>query len=269
MSDYRHIRHWVDDLPKMGRLAFSLDDVKKQFPDLKSSNVRNTLHRLISAGKIFSVWRGFYAVVLPDYGLSGDVPAVEYIDQLMTHLKADYYVALLSAASYQGASHQSPQVFQVMCSRHLRSKNVCGTRLEFAYKNKVPDSCIEQKTVRSGTIDVSAPALTAIDLVGYPSRSGGINSVASVLAELAASIDFGILDDELLRSEPMSTVQRMGYLLEAVIGEKELADALYGRCEEAGLRFNRAELVPGWQQDKTGYDGRWEIVANYDVEVEA
>jgi predicted transcriptional regulator of viral defense system len=268
LDNYRHLRHWVDDLPKVGRSSFSLGDAMTQFPDMPAANLRNALHRLSQAGKVRSVWRGFYAVALPEYGLDGSIPPVEYIDQLMAHVKADYYVALLSAASYQGASHQSPQVFQVMSDRQIRSKDVSGSRLEFAYKRDMPKSCIEQKTVKSGYINVSAPALTALDLVDYPSRSGGISNVASVLAELADSIDFGILDVGLLMREPLATAQRLGHLLESTLGEVELAQNLYDKCKEAGLRFSRTGLVAGQLGQGLRFDEKWKVVINYDMEVD-
>jgi predicted transcriptional regulator of viral defense system len=235
---------------------------------MPAANLRNALHRLSQAGKVRSVWRGFYAVVLPEYGLDGSVPPVEYIDQLMTHVKANYYVALLSAASYQGASHQSPQVFQVMSDRQIRSKDVSGSRLEFAYKKDMPKGCVEQKAVKSGCINVSAPALTALDLVSYPSRSGGISNVISVLAELAASIDFDVLDIDLLMREPIATVQRLGHLLESTLGETELAQTLHDTYTQTGLRFNRTDLVAGEPGQKSCFDRKWKIVVNYDVEVD-
>jgi predicted transcriptional regulator of viral defense system len=258
----------VDDLPKMGRLSFSFDDAASHFPDMVARSLQNALHRLSVAGKVRSVWRGFYAVVLPEYGMSGDVPPVEYIDQLMGHLKTEYYVALLSAASYQGASHQSPQVFQVMCSRHLRSKSVNGTRLELAFKSRMPRSGLEERTVKSGTINVSSPALTALDIVRYPSKVGGINNIASVLAALSDSIDFGTLASDLLRHESGATVQRLGHLLEATIGEQRLADGLYDLSKQSGLEFNRVDLVPGCSSGKRSTDRRWRVAVNYDVEVQ-
>lgn len=268
LESYQHIRYWIDDLPKVGRLSFSLDEVKTQFPDAPAANMRNTLHRLSVAGKIVSVWRGFYAIVLPEYGLDGRVPPVEYIDQLMAHLKVDYYVALLSAASFQGASHQSPQVFQVMTNKKMRPKNASGSQLEFVFKGNMSLDSREQKTVKSGSINVSSPPLTALDLVGYPSRSGGISNVASVLSELADSINFDTLDANLLTYEPRTTVQRLGHLLEHVLGEAELAESLYDKCIEAKLRFRRTDLAVGQQGQDPGYDSKWKVAINYDIEVD-
>lgn len=268
MADYRHIRHWVDALPKMGQVSFSLADANAKFPEMAGASVRNALHRLAAAGKVRSIWRGFYAVVLPDYGLSGDVPPVEYISQLMGHVGADYYIALLSAASYQGASHQSPQVFQVIASKQLRSKVESGSRLEFAYKRKMPDGGIGQKAAKSGLVNVSSPLLTALDLVTYSYKSGGISNVASVLSELAESIDLGTEAVGVIKGEPSASVQRLGHILGSVLGENDLADGLLELCSKAGLRFGRVDLVPrrGWRQ--SGYDGKWKVSVNYDVEVD-
>jgi len=268
LKNYSYLRHWVDALPKTGRSSFSLEDARTQFPDVSDVNMRNALYGLSMAGKVRSVWRGFYAIVLPEYGFEGNVPPVEYINQLMTYIKADYYVALLSAASYQGASHQSPQVFQVMSNKHMRSKNASGSRLDFIFKKNMPASCIDQKVVNSGHINVSAPALTALDLVRYPLRSGGVSRVAAVLSELIDSIDFDILNADLLRNESRVAVQRLGYLLEGTLGEVELAQSLYEKSAEAGLSFSRANLVNGDTKQKLGYDGKWKIVVNYDVEVD-
>jgi len=268
LSNYPHIRHWVEDLPKMGRSSFTLDDVRAQFPDMSSESMHRALDRLSIAGKVQSIWRGFYAIVLPEYGLDGNIPPVEYIDQLMAYAEADYYVALLSAASYQGASHQAPQVFQVISNKQMRSKTVAGTQLEFALKTSILKDGIEQKMMKSGYVNVSVPALTALDLVRYPSRSGGISHAASVIAELADVIDFATLDEDVLRAEPRATVQRLGYLLEDVIGEAELARELYEKCQQMELRFFQANLVPKQESKRIGYSSKWKIVINYDVEVD-
>jgi predicted transcriptional regulator of viral defense system len=129
----------------------------------------------------------------------------------------------------------------------------------------MPENCIEQKVVKSGFINVSSPALTALDLVSYSSRAGGISRVASVLLELTDSVDFDILDEKLLISEPRATIQRLGHLLESVLDEAELASALYDKCQQTGLMFNRIDLVLGQEGHRLSYDSKWKIVVNYGV----
>jgi predicted transcriptional regulator of viral defense system len=59
--------------------TFSLEDVAAEFPDFAKEHVHLALSRQVSKGEIQSVWRGFYAVILHEFGLKGDVPPIEYI----------------------------------------------------------------------------------------------------------------------------------------------------------------------------------------------
>jgi hypothetical protein len=67
------LRHWVDDLPKRGRITFSKDEVMKLFPAMSDQDIRTTLYRLGQKKKIQSVWHGFFVIVPADCGLSGIV----------------------------------------------------------------------------------------------------------------------------------------------------------------------------------------------------
>jgi predicted transcriptional regulator of viral defense system len=81
MEDSNSVRSWIELLPKKGIMTFSLEDIKNQFPEMRSENIKNSLLRQSRKGKIQSVWRGFYAIVPYEYGLRGIVPPVEYIYQ--------------------------------------------------------------------------------------------------------------------------------------------------------------------------------------------
>lgn len=58
-----------------------------------------------------------------------------------------------------------------------------------------------------------APQSTVLDLLGYVDHAGGLNQVATVLAELAERIDPEKLA-EAARTAPVGWAQRLGYLLE-------------------------------------------------------
>jgi hypothetical protein len=134
---------------------------KRQFSSMPVTNIKNALYRLSRAGKIQSVWQGFYTVTLPEYGLSGKAPPVEYIDHLMRYIGSRYYVALLSTAALEGASHQAPQVFQVIAEKQFREKRMPGTRLEMIEKKAICPAYLVTKNVNSGIVTVSSPELTA------------------------------------------------------------------------------------------------------------
>jgi len=270
MNEYKQIRYWVDDLPRIGKNTFALSEVKEMFPQKSPSQIKNALNRLAVSGKIVSVWRGFYAVVLPEYGMKRVVPPAEYIDHLMNHLGKDYYVALLSAAALQGASHQKQQAFTFVCDHILHPKEKNDVLLVPVLKKRIPHRYVERKNVRSGAINVSSPILTAIDLVLYPLKSGGLGNVATVLIELAENIDLSDLDDDFFRFVPASAIQRLGYLLDDVVGKGVLADNLLTKAEAASVKFRKLLLTPGLNTDVATacYNTKWRVIVNENVEAD-
>jgi predicted transcriptional regulator of viral defense system len=270
MDEYKQIRYWVDDLPKMGKNTFSLAEARELFPQKPPSQVKNALNRLVVSGKITSVWRGFYAVVLPEYGKEGTVPPTEYIDHLMSQWGTNYYVAILSAAALQGASHQKPQAFMFVCDHIIHPKEKKGVLLEPLLKKSIPHRYVERKNVNSGAINVSTPILTAIDLVLYPLKSGGLGNIATVLMELAESIELNILENDFFDHIPASAVQRLGYLLDSVLGESVLADNLLGKAETASVKFRKTPLAPYANAPTASdcYNAKWKIIVNEEVEAD-
>jgi predicted transcriptional regulator of viral defense system len=267
---YSQIRYWVEDLPKNGRRTFSLDDVICQFPEKRHSDIKNALARLARANKVQSVWRGFYAIVLPEYGNRGIVPPTEYINQLMSFLGNEYYVALLSAARQWGSAHQAPQVFQFICNKPLRRKQTNHVMLEPVMKNQIPSKYLVSTNVRSGIIKVSSPELTAVDMLLYPHRAGGLNHIATILADLDDALDFTKVESDFFEGVPPAAVQRMGYLLEYVTDEADIADSLYLSAKNACLQFRKTLLQPGKQDRGRGicFNERWKVIVNTKVEAD-
>jgi len=268
VDEYKQIRYWVDALPKQGRNTFSLCEVEGMFSARPPSQIKNALNRLVVAGRVASVWRGFYAIVLPEYGLKGIIPPTEYIDHLMNHLRKDYYIAALSAAALHGASHQKPLVFTFACNKILHPKEKNEIRLEPLLKKRIPHRYVEKKNVNSGTINVSTPILTAIDLILYPSKSGGFGNIATVLAELSESMELSNLDNDFFDFAPASAVQRLGYLLDVVLSKSTLADDLLAKANAASVKFRKTNLATYRSMKATNYcyNSKWKIVANEDVE---
>ena len=269
-KSYSQIRYWVDDLPRNGRRTFSLDDAVRQFPRKRLSDIKNALSRLARAGKVQSVWRGFYAIVLPEYGNRGIIPPTEYIGQLMSFLGNEYYVALLSAAQHWGAAHHAPQVFQFICDKPLRNKVKNHIELEPVMKKNISPGYLVTVNARSGSILVSSPELTAVDLLLYPHRAGGLNNIATVIDDMAGILDFSKVEPDFFEGVPPAVIQRLGFLLEDVAGETEIADLLFLKAKEAGLTFRKALLNPAVQRvaQDPGFNKRWKVVVNTDVEAD-
>ena len=268
MDDYSQVRYWVDELPKKGKTTFSLAEAEIQFQSKPASSVSRALARLSESGKIFSVWKGFYAIALPEYGLVGTVPPMDYISQLMCYLNTDYYIALLTAASYQGASHHAPQVLYVICNKDLREKSKYKTKIEPAYKKSIQLNYISKINTRTASVNISNPELTAVDLLAYVKRAGGINQVTTVLAELVESINFDDVNEDFFYSVPAAYIQRLGYLLEVELEEKEISESLYEKAMRSGVSFHTTTLVvdKGNQLEVLGRNKKWRLIVNYRIE---
>ena len=251
------------DLPARGEYCFTTAGAKQL---LGSSDVavHSTIQRLRKRGDIAMPFRGFYVIVPPEYRSLGCLPAEQFIPFLMEHLGETYYAGLLSAAQYHGAAHHRPQVFQVVTARN-RAPLECGkVRVDFIARKNVEEMPASTINTPRGTLRLASPETTAFDLVGYPQHAGGLDNVATILAELAERLD----PDELARiaeHSPVSWAQRLGYLLD-LVGMSEKTEALAGYL--ATKRQVATPLVPSQPVEGAEKNQRWLLLVNAEVEAE-
>jgi predicted transcriptional regulator of viral defense system len=134
---------------------------------------------------------------------------------LMRHEGRPYYVGLLKAAELHGATHQAVMEFQVITNRQLPKIRAGRSWITFHFRKDISGASagiVERKT-DTGSMKISSPELTALDLLRYMPVVGGIDAVATILAELGESLDSAKLAD-LAPSFERAPVQRLGYLLD-------------------------------------------------------
>ncbi|MBI5544353.1 MAG: type IV toxin-antitoxin system AbiEi family antitoxin [Deltaproteobacteria bacterium] len=214
---------FISDLAARGQHHFTTDEpVRVLGASLPA--VRASLRRLKAKGELADPHRGFHVIVPPEYRRLGCLPADQFVPQLMAHLGETYYVALLSAAELHGAAHQRPQAFQVMTKMNRRPIECGEVRVQFVARKDLERTPVVEKNTPRGTLRVASAEATALELVGYSDQCGGLDHVASVLAELAEALDA----QKLLAAArlcPIAWVQRLGYLLDHA-EHSELGDAL-------------------------------------------
>lgn len=261
MANPGPLHEWIEALPGKGRYVFSRAEAAA-VSDGSSQAVEVTLRRLKKRGSVVSPRRGFYVVVPPEYRAAGSPPASWFIDDLMRHLGRGYYVALLSAAALHGAGHQQPMAFQVIADADERDIELGRVRIEFHVSRLVRDAATQRFQTETGTMAVSTPETTAFDLVRFPASAGYWSNVATVLAELAESLDPALLAAGAKRVA-RSDSQRLGWLLDLIDAPK-LANALARALE--GERLVPTPLSSA--RDSTGalLDPRWGVLVNDDVE---
>lgn len=255
---------FVDDLQADGRYSFTLDEVRAALPGRSDKSIQATLGRLKRQGRIASPRRGFFVIVPVEYRKSGCPPASWFIDDLMRFMEQPYYVGLLSAAALHGAAHQQPMAFQAITDRPTRHARAAGVRIEFHINRAVDSVPILEVQTETGSMRVSAPAVTAFDLVRYASTAGHLSNVSTVLGELVEKLNAGALV-EVAAFYSVPDAQRLGYLLE-VIGHRDLSAPLWDWLSER--RYRVVPLVSGRPTNNERVDPRWRVLPNADVEAD-
>lgn len=264
------LRKWIEDRAIHGYPTFSVEDVRATGLCSSEQILQNELSRLCFNKTIANVYRGYYVIIPVHYVLRGSVPATYYIDQLMAYLKKPYYVCMLSAAELLGAAHQRPQQFSIMTifpkRRIVSTRNVT---IEWFYRNTLPpEEAFVTKNTETGTICISNPLLTAADLVQYQQHVGGLSRVATILEELSEQIDVKKQFTPLVACVKKVVWQRLGYLLENVVEQKNLADDLYEQLSASSGYLKYQPLSTSALDRSSLRDSRWKININIVIETD-
>jgi predicted transcriptional regulator of viral defense system len=252
----------VDRFQESGRYTFSREEALKKL-GLNAESLKKAVSRLAAKDRIAVPRRGFYVVVPLEYRIAGAPPASWFIDQLMLHLGRPYYVGLLSAAALFGAAHQQPQEYQVVTDQPQRLMHVGRNRIRFLVKKNAAKVAIEEHKTDTGTISVSTPEATAIDLCRYTAVAGGLDNVATLLSELAERIDERRLIEAAKADGEMAFLQRLGYILENFAPGGH-SSKLAEWVDERNPR--NAPLNPGKPIKGQPVNRRWRIIVNDIIE---
>lgn len=263
------LSQWIENLQSRGRYAFSLSLLATELPSYTEIAARSALSRLTAKGRIISIYRSYYLIIPPQYSSKGILPPALFLDGLMKNLQRPYYLALLNAAGFYGASHQQPQEFFVVTNFPvLRTTQKKGLKINYLSKKDIPESLLESKKTETGYLKVSNPALTACDLIQFEKRVGGINRVSTVLNELVESIKPEMFSVQLFEHVPITTLQRFGYILEIVLENELLSNALYKAIEKREITFFRTSLKTSTSINGYPTNERWKVIVNTDIEID-
>ncbi len=262
-GQYKSAEDWVTHLLAKGKYSFALHQFRADFPGQSNTANKFALKRLVDKEQIISIHKGYYLIIPPQYRSRGILPPNLFLDAFMKELDRPYYLALLNAAAYHGASHQQPQEFFVVTGFPvMRPMQKKGLKLNYISKKEIPATLLDTKKTEAGYLKISNPALTATDLIQYAKRIGGINRVATVLSELAESIQPNAFDANLLQHVPVTALQRLGYLLDKVFDNQPLAKALYMALQNNKATLFRIPLKASAPANGFASDERWKVIIN-------
>ncbi len=260
---------WTNNLLSQGRTAFSIIELRSAFPNHSEIALQLSLNRLKKKGIVLSVFKGYYLIIPPQYHSMGILPVPLFIDGLMKHLARNYYIGLLNAATFHGSSHQQPQeyfIFTVFPG--LRPTHKKGVKVNYISKKEIPLQLLENRKTETGYINISSPELTAADLIQFEKRIGGLNRAANVINDLMGELNTDRINDAFIKIIPTSTLQRLGFMLENIFSQQELADTIFGKCLQGGKTFFRIPLKTSVHSKSSSSDNRWKVINNVKIEIE-
>lgn len=259
----RTLEGWIDDLQARGRYTFRRGQAAES--GLSAESIKKALARLARRGRVIKLKDYFYAVVPLEYLSAAAPPPSWFIDDLMRAMQLPYYVGLLSAAGLHGASHQQPQEFQVVTDRSVRPIAAGRSRIRFFVSKYIATAATQSMKTPTGSMRVSTPEVTILDLVRFVKAAGHLDNVATVIAELLPSVEASRLLKAVKVRNDLPSAQRLGYLLER-LRAKKLAVPLH---EWVGRRKLRAiPLRPGHVDSGAREDRRWHVLVSAPIEVE-
>jgi len=262
----QYLDNYIESLLASGRYHFTRADLHSRF-GRNVIAIRHGLRRLTQNKQIHLIRNGFYIIIPPEYRNAGILPPQMFIGEFMRHLDRPYYVGLLSAATFHGAGHQQPQSFSIITSKPpIRPIELPHLKIRFTVRSHMPQTGIEEKKTPAGYINISSPELTALDLITHLKQSGGISTVTSVIEELAESMTPEKLNEAAQQIVPVTALQRLGYLLENILDEKDLSDALYPLLQSGS--FFHIPLSPAESKSNCPINKKWKIYINANPEPE-
>lgn len=252
---------YIDQLVANGEISFTKQQMIEEMV-ITPKAAERALQRLSHQHEIASPARGYYLILTPEFRKQGCLPPNYFIDDLLHHWGKAYYVGLLSASMLHGAAHQQPQTFQVMVAEK-RPDVACGNvSLTFVQNKLLLSTPTEFFKTPSGSMAVSTPEATAMDLMRFTRQSGGMSRVATVIDELAESIDSEKLLALSNNFSDTTWAQRLGYLLE-LLGYEHLSEPLYNALSIQRARY--APLVPYEGINACEKNKKWRVIINIDV----
>lgn len=251
----------VDHFLGQGKHAFTADEAAATLGTSRGAAL-DALDWLRGRKEVFSPTRGLYIAVPPEYRSWGVVPGAWFVDAMLTFLGRPYYAAFLSAAQLHGASHQAPQVFQVVVdnANNVKSRDIGRVRLRFYSSTTVAEDSTEKIAQPTGYVAVSTRETTVVDLVNHPRVSGGLGNVATIIKEIGPLSGAELARVAARRS--VAACRRVGWM----VGRFGDVDDLDGLRRAAGLDADEPSLLLASGARRGAKDKDWNLRLNTAVE---
>jgi len=263
MDREKTVAQLLDELARSGQFYFILDELVEKLGHKKNS-ISVTLSRLAKNDKVLMIRKGFGIITAQT---NGPLDPSYFLDAMMKYLEAKYYVGLLNAAAFKGASHQAVMTYTVVTDKFLKPVKLKGLTIDFITKKHFEDITeIEKIGGLGGYYYISTPELTAIDLIRFPKKSGHLNNIATVLSELSETIKRDKLKKICEKGRtPIAALQRLGYIFDVILRKKDFSDCIYKEVVKRKMQLVPLSIAKTIEQG-ISIDKKWRLKINTKVE---
>lgn len=258
------VANYIKELLSYEEYAFSWEELIKKSNKSKIS-LKRELSRLVEKKEVVNIRKGFYLIISPRYSNQGQLPVQLYIEKLFKYLNRKYYLSFYSSAKFHGASHQQIQhEYLITTIPSILNIKKGAIDLRFFTTSNWPKKNIMDRKSDAGYFKISSPVLTAVDLIHYQTKLGGLNRMLAILEELTEEIDQFDLANLLTWYPHRSTLQRFGFLLEELHVDDELTEQLFEYLKS--LKYFPVLLNPKSAQKPGAVNNRWKVDVNIKLE---
>jgi hypothetical protein len=110
--------------------------------------------------------------------------------------------------------------------------------------------------------------LTAIDLIKYEKKIGGLNRATMVINELLATVKRNEVNEAIINYSTVSSLQRLGFILDEILNKKEIADKIFSLCTMKGIKFYVIPLKASGQKKVEVINEKWKLIINENIELD-
>lgn len=259
-----YIADYIKEKLSLEEYSFSTEELQAITHKEKEA-LTTDLSYLTRKGDIMPLRRGFYLIIPPRYSKQGKLPIQLYIENLFKNLNRPYYLGLYSAAKFHGASHQQIQRDYIITKKPtLLDIHKGNIDLRFFTTANWPEKNILIQKSDAGIFKISDPILTAVDLIHYQNKLGGLNRMFSVLEELMESVKYSQLSDLLAWYPHKSTLQRLAYFIDELEVDDELLPVITEYFKT--VKYYPVLLNPSSKESAGAVTNHWKVDVNIKLE---
>jgi AbiEi antitoxin C-terminal domain len=216
------VERFLDQSQARGDFIISVDQLART-GQMTHLAVRRQLEHLSQRVQHLPGRPSAYLIVPPEHRARGAPPVAAWLDAYFRLRGQTYYVALLSAAALHGSSTQALQVTQVLTTKPTRPMDVGRLHVDFYVKAHLRQTPLSVLAGMPAPLAVSSPEATALDLIAFSHRIGGIRRATEVIADLKGVMSLVGLRTALRAETQTSVKQRLGYVL-SILGLDRMAE---------------------------------------------